>query len=142
MRSGVYVLLIHVPYSFSTKVGELGNIEFEQGYYAYIGSAMGGLEKRVGRHMKGEKKLHWHIDYLLLHSRPVDVFIAETNEKCECKIAEELCRRFSSIEGFGSSDCGCKSHLVYSKDPNELTKSVISAFKNAGLKLEKRDRYG
>ncbi|MFN4133687.1 MAG: DUF123 domain-containing protein, partial [Candidatus Hadarchaeales archaeon] len=78
MKSGVYVLLIQVPYSLATKVGEIGNIEFEEGYYAYVGSGMSGVDKRVGRHLRKEKKIYWHIDYLLLHSRPVDVFVAET----------------------------------------------------------------
>ena len=26
---------------------------------------MGGLDARVARHLRAEKKLHWHIDYLL-----------------------------------------------------------------------------
>lgn len=142
MKSGVYVLLIHVPYSMTVRIGELGNIRFQEGYYAYVGSALGGIDRRVGRHMKNEKKLHWHVDYLLLRSRPVDVFSAETGERRECEIARQLSKGFSSVDKFGSSDCGCKSHLFYSKDPNEITKEIISAFKSLGLKLRGVGRHG
>jgi len=47
------------------KVGALGEKCFDEGYYAYIGSALSGLKGRINHHLKTGKKLHWHIDYLL-----------------------------------------------------------------------------
>ena len=52
---GTYVLLIHVPYLVQLSVGELGALELKAGYYAYVGSALGGLEKRVERHLVSDK---------------------------------------------------------------------------------------
>jgi len=42
---------------------------FPKGYYCYTGSARGSgstnLKHRIGRHLKKEKRMFWHIDYVL-----------------------------------------------------------------------------
>lgn len=139
---GTYALLVHVPYELALSVGELGAVSFKPGYYAYVGSALGGLEARVGRHLREEKKVHWHIDHLLLHARAVDVVAAESEERKECVVAGELAKILSSVRGFGSSDCKCESHLFYSQDLHVLTRQVLAAFKNCGLKPKKGVGYG
>jgi Uri superfamily endonuclease len=131
---GTYVLIIHVPYDLPINIGELGKIEFREGYYAYVGSALGGLESRVGRHQRKDKKLHWHIDYLLTRARVIDFVYAPGGEKLECEIAKELAKNLPSIHGFGSSDCKCESHLFYSPDVQELLKQVAQTFKACGLR--------
>jgi len=128
------VLLIHVPYQVQLSVGELGNLELKAGYYAYVGSALGGLEKRVERHLAGDKKIHWHIDYLLTRGRVVDVMQGETTERRECAVAGELSKQLTSIAGFGSSDCACDSHLFYSPDFNRLRRVVLTSFKQCDIK--------
>jgi Uri superfamily endonuclease len=142
MRQGTYALLVHVPYEFSLNVGELGKVDFKGGYYAYIGSALGGLEGRVGRHLREEKKIRWHIDHLLIHARAVDVVVARSEERKECKVAEELAKDLPSVKGFGSSDCACHSHLFYSPDLHTLLRRVLEGFKACGLKPEKGVGYG
>ncbi|MDI6889174.1 MAG: GIY-YIG nuclease family protein [Methanocellales archaeon] len=117
---GTYVLLIELPKSTKVQVGKLGYIDFQVGFYAYVGSALNGLEARIARHLREEKKLYWHIDYLLAHARIKEILYAEGSEKGECDIARNLAARFSSIKGFGSSDCDCKSHLFYSADKCKL----------------------
>ena len=62
---GTYVLLIELATAATIQVGRLGMLAFAKGYYAYVGSALGGLEQRIDRHLRTEKKLFWHIDYLL-----------------------------------------------------------------------------
>ncbi len=64
---GIYFLLIKLAISKEIVIGKLGSMQFRKGYYIYVGSAMGngGLRARVGRHLSGQKKMHWHIDYLL-----------------------------------------------------------------------------
>lgn len=131
---GTYVLLIRVPYDTMLSVGELGKLSFKAGYYAYVGSALSGLKKRVGRHLKREKTLHWHIDYLLTRGQVVDVIQAQSKTRKECKIAGELAKHFPSIQGFGSSDCHCRSHLFFDPDFHKLIKQVIVSFKTHGLK--------
>jgi len=61
---GVYILLVFLPGQQSVRVGSLGVIDFLPGWYAYMGSAC-GLRARVCRHLRQDKKLHWHIDYFL-----------------------------------------------------------------------------
>ncbi len=131
---GTYALLIHVPYPVQLSVGELGNLELKAGYYAYVGSALGGLEKRVERHLASDKKIHWHIDYLLTRGRVIDVVQGETKERKECVVAGELSKHLTSVAGFGSSDCTCPSHLFYSPDFNEIRKIVLASFKGRGIK--------
>lgn len=142
MTRGTYSLIVHVPYELALSVGELGKVVFKSGYYAYVGSALGGLEKRVARHLRGEKKIYWHIDHLLIHARAVDVIIAHSEERKECEVAKELAKGLPSIRGFGSSDCQCESHLFYSPDLSELLTQVLNGFKSCGLKPEKGVKYG
>ncbi len=65
---GCYCLIIYVKKKSRIKIGKkLGCIEFKMGIYVYIGSAMNSLESRLNRHLSDDKKLHWHVDYLLKH---------------------------------------------------------------------------
>jgi len=59
---GIYVLFISVKRDIFVKVGALGKVKFSQGTYAYVGSAQNGIEKRVIRHLRKEKRKFWHID--------------------------------------------------------------------------------
>ncbi len=113
---GTYVLLIELLRSMDIQVGKLGRVKFQAGFYAYVGSALSGLESRIERHLRKEKKLYWHIDHLLLHGRIRNIFYVESSEKIECDTTRKLAAHFTSIKGFGSSDCDCESHLFYSED--------------------------
>jgi Uri superfamily endonuclease len=62
---GSYVLLIELEQDSNIKVGALGKIHFSKGHYVYVGSAMNGIEGRVRRHLRDEKKTRWHVDYFL-----------------------------------------------------------------------------
>ena len=42
------------------RIGSLGKITFKKGFYAYVGSAMNNLEKRVQRHLR-KKKNFYHL---------------------------------------------------------------------------------
>lgn len=131
---GTYVLFIHVPYNSVLNIGELGKLSLKAGYYAYVGSALSGLKKRVGRHLKREKTLHWHIDYLLTRAQVVDVVQAQSETRKECEIARDLIKYFPCVQDFGSSDCNCRSHLFFDPDFHKLIKQVLVSFKTHGLK--------
>ncbi len=60
---GSYLILYRLPRKRLIEIGGLGKVTFKQGYYIYVGSAMKSLSKRVERHRRIRKKLHWHIDY-------------------------------------------------------------------------------
>lgn len=114
MAKGVYVLLIFLPEGKRIGVGKLGQFDFPRGYYVYVGSGLNNLNQRVERHRSRTKKLHWHIDYLLAHAELVDVWLCHTEDRLECRLNEDI-SRIEGAEvvagGFGSSDCGCRTHL-------------------------------
>lgn len=118
-QSGSYVLLIQLPKDTTVTVGKLGFFPFYQGYYLYAGSALRGLSSRLAHHLGKKKKNHWHIDYLLMHSRIIEIWGGVSNDRLECVFAEAgsiLTESKIPVRGFGSSDCRCQSHLIYSPE--------------------------
>lgn len=118
---GTYALIMHLQRPTRITVGRLGTFEFEAGWYAYAGSALGpgGLAARLAYHHRQDKIMQWHIDYLLAHAALVEVWWAEDTKRRECTWASAL----RSIPGgqvpvpnFGASDCRCLTHLVYSSE--------------------------
>jgi len=107
MAAGVYLLLIKVK-PCKIRVGSLGKLSFG-GFYCYVGSAPSFA--RIKRHMRRKKKRFWHIDYLLSKGKVVKVFWKKARREEECKLAKILAENFEAVEGFGSSDCNCISHL-------------------------------
>ncbi|MDI6689916.1 MAG: GIY-YIG nuclease family protein [Actinomycetota bacterium] len=130
---GVYGLLLKLPRDDEFEIGKLGPVEFKSGYYVYIGSALGSLKARINRHRKLKKNLRWHIDYLVAKAIVVEIIYAETTEKKECNIARGLSRYFNSIANFGSSDCGCQSHLFYFSSLDDLRRIVRGVLNENGL---------
>ncbi|HID92923.1 MAG TPA: GIY-YIG nuclease family protein [bacterium (Candidatus Stahlbacteria)] len=122
---GIYVLLMELKVDEQIKIGKLGKIVFKKGFYAYVGSAMNGLENRIQRHLKRKKKLHWHIDWFLRSAKIKDVMYLESSNKMECKVAQVLAKRFESIKEFGSSDCKCTSHMFFSTNLQLLKQLVV-----------------
>lgn len=145
---GVYTILVRVSSSAFVNVGKLGRFEFS-GLYAYTGSAQGrgssSLNGRVSRHLglRDEKRVRWHIDYLLAHSqtRVEGAAVSETIVKSkECQVSKNifcLAKSFPPVMGFGSSDCCCDSHLSRLKgEPQVALSTILEAHKRAGLKPE------
>ena len=96
-------------------IGHLHNMhKYRKGYYVYIGSAMNSLVPRLNRHLSDEKKMHWHIDYLLkspdCHIR--DILFNISEERIECDLAEFISKDGDEIPGFGCSDCSCSSQML------------------------------
>jgi sugar fermentation stimulation protein A len=109
---GSYILFLRLPRRKRIEVGKLGMVSFPAGLYAYVGSALGGWEARVNRHLVGGGKTHWHIDYLRAEARVEGAIVFESPGRLECVINEALAETSLIIApGFGSSDCKCLSHL-------------------------------
>jgi len=124
---GTYILVIHLRKNSRIRVGSLGYILFNKGFYFYVGSAMQNLMSRVKRHISptNNKKIHWHIDYLLANINSIinRLYLIPSTERWECIIANELSDITDSyIKDFGSSDCNCLSHLYYSKNSDKIRK--------------------
>ena len=131
---GSYVLILELPEEQVIPAGSLGAIDFSRGYYAYVGSALSGLKSRLNRHLTRNKKFHWHIDYLLEKASVSAIITCRADERIECDIARALGNRFSSIPGFGSSDCRCRSHLNFSTV--EMKREIMEALTTLGVNPE------
>lgn len=128
---GSYVLLMHLPEAQMIAAGSLSPSLFPRGYYAYVGSALGGFRSRLSRHLRTVKKLHWHIDYLLQYASLDAMAICETEQRTECVIAQTLAQQFESVLRFGASDCRCRSHLFFATD--DMVPPVIAVLEETGL---------
>jgi len=121
---GSYILLIELKNDTTIRIGKLGKRQFDKGCYLYVGSALNSLEQRINRHLRSDKKLYWHIDYLLKHAKISSVFYRESDNREECVIAKALNENLSPVIGFGCSDCKCNSHLFYG-----FKKEILSSIK-------------
>ena len=108
-----YQLNIKVNQPLKVQIGKLGLFDFPKGNYVYTGSAKKNIDARIKRHQSKEKKLCWHIYYLLAESQAQIVSVLKTN-KSECLWNQSLNGEVI-VNGFDASDCqsGCGSHLVY-----------------------------
>jgi len=108
-----YQLRIDVDRPVRVRIGRLGRFLFPAGRYAYTGSAKRNLEARIARHLRKDKALRWHIDWLL--SAPgVKVVSVKRSSEDECALNQNLAGAIVAPR-FGASDCrkGCGSHLRY-----------------------------
>ena len=130
---GSYVLLIQLPKEQTITIGSLKALHLPGGYYAYVGSAMSGFKTRISRHLKRNKRQHWHIDYLLEKVSITGVILCETEDRTECAIAQALSHHFNCIPGFGSSDCRCHSHLFFATDEKQLKLTIITVLNSLDI---------
>ena len=123
---GIYVLIVKINKAVRVNVGALGLLVFPEGLYAYVGSAQNNLEQRVKRHQSNQKRLFWHIDYLLNNeeAKVISIYYTQGNKAKECKIARLLEKNANPISGFGCSDCHCESHLFYAENFGFLGKCM------------------
>ena len=134
---GAYLLVIQLRTGRTIDVGARGPLLFESGWYVYVGSAKRGIEQRVARHLRREKKLFWHIDYLLAvdEASIVEIYKMECSEKTECPVAAGLSGKLGSVEGFGCSDCRCVSHLFRHPEKEALDTAIRETLKYLNLNV-------
>ena len=112
---GAYVLVIDTGYTITLKIRGRAH-RLSPGRYLYCDSARGpgGIRARVGRHLKKEKSLRWHVDQLTAKGEISNVIVAP--DSTECALYEQLSAipgGVIPIPGFGSSDCRrCPAHLL------------------------------
>jgi len=139
---GIYTLLIKLDRSQTITIGKMGKISFSVGYYAYVGSALNGLDGRIVRHLRKDKLFHWHIDYFLQKAQVAEVLWSSTDKNEECALAGYHMGKLFPIPRFGCSDCRCRSHLFFSKDRRYLRKTVKDSFTKSNLLFAARDVSG
>ena len=114
---GTYLLLLACERVARISIGRLGMMTTRPGYYLYVGSAFGpgGIRARIGHHAKRAARPHWHLDYLKMKADLVDawcVFDAHLEHDWARTLLQDR-DSAPALKGFGSSDCGCLTHLFY-----------------------------
>lgn len=106
-----YQLLIEIARPLRVRIGALGPVSFAPGQYVYTGSARRNLEARIARHLGAQRRLHWHIDYLLV-TQGVRVLGVRRLADPECEVNAATCGSMP-VARFGASDCRarCGAHL-------------------------------
>lgn len=109
---GLYLAILTLPERVELEIGRRGLNTFKPGHYIYIGSAKRNLTRRIERHKRKRKNMHYHIDYLRQAATRVQTFPIR-GATAECDLADALANLGERPPGFGSSDCRCPGHLVY-----------------------------
>jgi len=115
---GTYVLILELKTFYRLSVGKLGTFDFPTGWYAYAGHAFGpgGLAARIGHHLRGTGRPHWHMDYLNSKGciREVWYGIGQWFDEHRWTACLRAMPGAGMVApGFGSSDCSCETHLVH-----------------------------
>ena len=134
-----YCLIIKLSQPSRIKIGKLGEIDFKKGCYVYVGSALNSIDSRIQRHLSKEKKLFWHVDYLLNspNSNVNEVILERSPEKWECNVAVEVSKKGIPLNKFGCSDCRCSSHLFYFEMEEYAKNACLNSFKKLKLEIER-----
>ena len=141
IRKGTYVLFLCFDESIETEVGSLGRLRFDAGDYCYVGSAMGGLDQRVSRHLSHEKRIRWHIDHMTTVCDDMTAYEHEGTVLSECNLAKLMTSigNIPAADGFGCSDCDCQTHLFKvdrARTESELERVGMSIFRDRRTELK------
>lgn len=112
------MLLLEASRPRRIRVGALGVLDLEPGFYAYVGSACGpgGLAARLAHHRRRARSPHWHVDHLRRHTALREVWLARGQREREHRWASALAASPGAtipLARFGASDCRCSSHLLH-----------------------------
>ena len=114
-ESGAYALYFRLTEPVTLPIPRLSNPILDPGIYVYAGSAFGpgGIRARVGRHLRADKKPHWHIDHLSARVACIEAKTYPGGRECDLVGALLADGATVPVAGFGSSDCrDCAAHLV------------------------------
>lgn len=111
------MLVVRLDRAQSVDVPRSGR-HLRRGAYLYFGSARGpgGLGARIVRHLRSDKRVHWHIDHLTAVGRITAVLIRAHGHECDWRSrAQRVLHAPVPLPRFGSSDCSrCPAHLLAS----------------------------
>jgi Uri superfamily endonuclease len=128
-QPGTYAIILSPNSEGSIKIGKLGMLKLQTGYYIYVGSAFGpgGLAARIAHHRRISQRPRWHIDYLRAAAEIIELWYTYDTRPMEHDWAEALAGAKgvgAPFPGFGSSDCNCKAHLYFLE-----SKPTIASFR-------------
>lgn len=84
VEAGAYGLTFRLDGPMILPIATLRNPVLAAGDYVYAGSAFGpgGIHARVTRHLRADKKPHWHIDHLSARAWCIDVRTYPCEREC------------------------------------------------------------
>ncbi len=140
-KPGTYILCLYLPENKTIRIGRLGDHDFKQGYYFYVGSAFGpgGIAARCGHHLRLSHEPRWHMDYLRRHCRLQYILFSTRRQQLEHRWAGKLAKDSNysiPVTRFGASDCRCAAHLFYcavQEDIEKKIKPVSGIFRNTPM---------
>ncbi len=91
------------------------------GGWVQMARGPGGVRARLGRHLRGDGRPRWHVDFLRAHAAPLAwawTTALPDEVPWECLWSQALADLPSisvPVPGFGASDCrrGCLAHLLF-----------------------------
>lgn len=133
--SGTYALFIDLEREVQMQVGALGLCTFPRGTHVYAGSAMRGLRTRLARHVRREKRVHWHVDRLTTAGgcQVLGAVVFTSPVHLECDIVgylEEVKGAEVRPPRFGASDHVCQGHLIWIGEESSTVEGAIALLTN------------
>ena len=125
-----YAFVFRIESQFTCTIGKLGTHRIFSGFYVYVGSARNGILNRVQRHVRKNKTVRWHIDYLTISEQCQPCGALMLSRHSECALNKKVSLfpgAHITIKGFGASDCTeqCEAHLHYFElNPEMLLKQL------------------
>jgi len=116
-------------------IGKRGELDFQSGWYGYVGSGKPGVEARVRRHRRTRDRPHWHLYYLMHLGKPTTAIIGHTEESLECPLVRHFKTIFLAVPRFGSGDCRYLRHLFHSPEQSSLGKASLQGMTALGCTL-------
>ncbi|MCW8831046.1 MAG: GIY-YIG nuclease family protein [Gammaproteobacteria bacterium] len=128
-KTGTYIVVLKSECAKTIGIGRLGPFRIKRGYYVYVGSAMGpgGVASRLKHHCKISNRPHWHLDYLRAETRFYAAYALHSADRRECDWAMLLSKSEladAPMQGFGSSDCRCDTHLFYFSSARDVVTAI------------------
>jgi len=127
-----YLTILFIPRRLSLKVGSLGELNLEKGYYLYIGSGGRNIYKRISRHFRLAKKRKWHIDYITNIYPAIDAFIVSGVD--EYALSQYFYKKgLKFIPKFGATDKKSVSHLYYLNNKSQVEDIIMELKKSYNI---------
>lgn len=134
---GAYVLAVEIVKAMAVMMPGMPAVTLKPGRYLYCGSAWGpgGIRARLGRHMRRDKAIRWHIDHLTVAGSVPGAWVFPGGN--ECDLVAALSALPVPIAGLGSTDCAsCRSHLL--RWPDEILSICSLLLSTPRVRMEQR----
>ncbi len=139
MSKGTYLLFLKVEKDTVVK-SKSKEWYIEAGLYVYVGSALNNLEKRIERHLRKEKKKHWHIDFLVEKAQVIKVLKIISEERLEERISKYFCQLYQVVSKFGSTDLKTCGNLFKIEDLDFVEESLRDLLRE--FNIDKAEQIG